>query len=758
MTTYNTGNPIGSTDARDLYDNAENLDRLANGAAASYSDRLGVSRRSLTGIDAAADNILNSIGYAVPVAYASGITMTLTSQTVDYNGVIYAPKSSALPFTTSSWGTDSSKFRAIQVTDADLITYTPAGTGAVATNLQEKLRNLIVVDVRDYASGLTSGSDWTAAIQRALNELESRGGGICNLPPGLLYISLANSANANSCLQVPSDVIFQGAGMDGTIIQRIPAERGVDGVLITNKYWDTNGGYTAAGNIVFQDFTITDGAASPQRGSGDLIGLGHADNVIVQRVKAGNHDQHFVDICGSKRIKVLNCVGYNDHLNSYRNSSTVQVDGVAAGAIRGIFVDSTVSTDVEVAGNHFVNKTSNIALHIGHKPMLFKNINVHDNYIEGAFSAGDNVITCDTNSSFENLTIANNTIVSGHASARNINFFIAGNSSEIVNGVKISGNHIKGLSRVGVFFGVNQTYTGADYPNFSGLSITNNTIEIDLTGATALNNYGIAVVGFLDVLISGNQCTLIQTNDSAVTHNIFVGRNKNALVTGNTIAKKIALANITTYSAASGIAVGFDGADMPAVAPAYIVVSNNTIDQNGIKIALNMLSGSNFVANVDSVIFSGNNLSGQFNYPGAAPNNGGLIFEKFPASDGTNFRKPVNFGGGSYTLTIASGQLYASLPLAGRKLSSVNGLMSPAKIELHYAPASSADFDNDAEQLQFSYLSATTCAGTQVADVNQPAATFSLVTGVSGVSVVINNTTFQPVLRTSGFLRAFTSI
>ena len=30
MTTYNTGNPLGSTSPKDLYDNAENLDELVN--------------------------------------------------------------------------------------------------------------------------------------------------------------------------------------------------------------------------------------------------------------------------------------------------------------------------------------------------------------------------------------------------------------------------------------------------------------------------------------------------------------------------------------------------------------------------------------------------------------------------------------------------------------------------------------------------------------------------------------------------------
>lgn len=43
----NTGNPIGSTDARDLYDNAQVFDNAINSTAATYTDRLGVVRKTL---------------------------------------------------------------------------------------------------------------------------------------------------------------------------------------------------------------------------------------------------------------------------------------------------------------------------------------------------------------------------------------------------------------------------------------------------------------------------------------------------------------------------------------------------------------------------------------------------------------------------------------------------------------------------------------------------------------------------------------
>ena len=49
MTTYNTGNPIGSTDPRDLYDNAENFDSAMHTPETTWTDRLGNTRPSWAG-------------------------------------------------------------------------------------------------------------------------------------------------------------------------------------------------------------------------------------------------------------------------------------------------------------------------------------------------------------------------------------------------------------------------------------------------------------------------------------------------------------------------------------------------------------------------------------------------------------------------------------------------------------------------------------------------------------------------------------
>lgn len=52
MTTYATGNPIGSTEVKDLFDNAQNFDNFINNREVPvFNDRLGVARKTWAGIE-----------------------------------------------------------------------------------------------------------------------------------------------------------------------------------------------------------------------------------------------------------------------------------------------------------------------------------------------------------------------------------------------------------------------------------------------------------------------------------------------------------------------------------------------------------------------------------------------------------------------------------------------------------------------------------------------------------------------------------
>ena len=83
MTTFNTGNPIGSTDARDLSDNAENLDIALGTTASTWVDRLGVTRDSFEG------RLEKGSFYRVGT-FSVGYTLTNMRQTLEYSGHEYS--------------------------------------------------------------------------------------------------------------------------------------------------------------------------------------------------------------------------------------------------------------------------------------------------------------------------------------------------------------------------------------------------------------------------------------------------------------------------------------------------------------------------------------------------------------------------------------------------------------------------------------------------------------------------------------------
>lgn len=274
-----TTNPVPSNDPTDLLFNAQKLDEVVSGTSQYYTDRLGASRRTVAGINAAADVVLGGLGYAPPVAYASGISLTLTTQTVEYSGEVYAPKLSNLPFTTTTWATDSAKFRLIQgvaATDlaasggASMIGYMPAGTGAVATNVQDALRS-VELNTKNTYNGLTSSlhketsflllgdsitegvgvGDYTAGysyqFMRSLMNATDDGFG---QDPGYGYHTIVNMANQLSEPGVTTTGSLVGGGVVGSRLSLAAGQS----ITITGK------------EIAFLDF-IYDGSLS----SGSLV-------------------------------------------------------------------------------------------------------------------------------------------------------------------------------------------------------------------------------------------------------------------------------------------------------------------------------------------------------------------------------------------------------------------------------------------------------------------------------------------------------
>lgn len=182
--TYQTNNPVGSVDVRDLYDNAEAFDNFSAGPLDAYPDRFGVSRQSLQGIR-------NASQYVDLGPYAAGLVFTSRNQVFSYLGEFYSPGPSiTLPYTTTGAGAgEIANFRSVG--DAVLRSDLAADDGADLIGLS-RLNGLAGRTVEDFARETVSIEDffipgqvdWTAALEAARVYLS----GFPGKPPALEFV------------------------------------------------------------------------------------------------------------------------------------------------------------------------------------------------------------------------------------------------------------------------------------------------------------------------------------------------------------------------------------------------------------------------------------------------------------------------------------------------------------------------------------------------------------------------------------------
>jgi hypothetical protein len=161
--TYNTLNPLGSTSAKDLSDNASNFDEGMNSLSPSFYDRFMRRRETWAGMEKLVHDFLEAMGFeATHLVYVDGSPLTVLrpTQLIDRAGLSYKVKQPAsFPVVLSgTWSTD--QLLLVDVSDVSLrIALSTLGTEIVA---KSTMSVETIADLRAVASGSLAANVWVA--------------------------------------------------------------------------------------------------------------------------------------------------------------------------------------------------------------------------------------------------------------------------------------------------------------------------------------------------------------------------------------------------------------------------------------------------------------------------------------------------------------------------------------------------------------------------------------------------------------------
>lgn len=223
--TYNTNNPLGSNDPRDLSDNAGNLDRAANSQTSrTWTDRFNRNRKTFYGFEQDFNDFIAASGFVNLGNYTAGLVLNNFNTTFTKDGLAYrAAPTTVLPYTTTGvWASESSKFviAGDSTLRQDLAAFSGAGLIGFrryptlpATTVDAAFKASGVISVVSAGAVGNGVADDTAAI--ALAEAAAFVSGAQLLfPAGYTFTSTASIE-----LRVP----LLGAG--ATLVATNPAER-----------------------------------------------------------------------------------------------------------------------------------------------------------------------------------------------------------------------------------------------------------------------------------------------------------------------------------------------------------------------------------------------------------------------------------------------------------------------------------------------------------------------------------------------------
>lgn len=224
MTTYNTGAPLGSSAAKDLYDNAQNFDHLSNDLVnEKWKDRFGVDRLTWHGIEKMSSEAMSAYGYILVDSFQDGATLTLPNQVLcwklpDGDGEYYR------------WDGPLPKH-----VDAGS---TPASSGGVGVGAwigvgDASLRAFLATTAGAAAIGVSGGGTVQSSlndIDSDINQLTTYLSGAMSATYRLKNLKLLGVANKKLKSSEALKIVCVGdsitAGYDQTSSDKVPADNG----------------------------------------------------------------------------------------------------------------------------------------------------------------------------------------------------------------------------------------------------------------------------------------------------------------------------------------------------------------------------------------------------------------------------------------------------------------------------------------------------------------------------------------------------
>jgi hypothetical protein len=363
------------------------------------------------------------------------------------------------------------------VSDASLVSYLPAGTGAVVTTVQAKLRES--VSVKDFgAKGDESTNDYAAIVLA----LAAGAGKRIIFPAGTYVINYTPP----TCFTLPANVVLEGEG-DGLTVLRFTASSTTLGVLFTQtsanatlknltvQIVEVAGGQTSmlnwsANNLLLDNCTFIGGMTNTGSTlNSNTYGIifpttaTTQTDLVVQNCSFSGFAYPFLksntSLSIQKRIKIVN----SDFFGNYREDISLNSP---LGSITGVLISGNSVHDPAGPG-------ASVSYQLGIALASVSEAVIQGNSVIGQFGAGTGVIHLEENC-VDVAIVGNNILTQGSTGT----------------GIQLSSNNISGTLYAPQFVTIE-----ANTVAFSGTALSSTSRGIYVVYNSTLDPKNLSIVG-----------------------------------------------------------------------------------------------------------------------------------------------------------------------------------------------------------------------------------------------------------------------